>query len=157
MKRLMALILVMKVEAASAQELVQYVYPLAKQTVTSGFGTRRHPIANGWREHRGVDLRTKQGEPVRAIKDGLILKAGRAGGYGLRVTIYHGNGLVTVYAHLNKIEVAKGAYVRAGELIGAAGSTGAVTGPHLHFEVMQDGEHIDPEKYLYELTGKALG
>lgn len=116
--------------------------------VTSGFGTRLDPFLRQLALHTGVDLRAESGEPVRAAAAGRVAQAGRNGGYGLMVEVEHGNGLSTRYAHLSAIEVAVGASVAAGAIVGRAGSSGRSTGPHLHYEVRADGEPVDPLRFL---------
>jgi murein DD-endopeptidase MepM/ murein hydrolase activator NlpD len=112
--------------------------------LTSGFGWRVHPITGQRRFHAGVDLAVPTGTPVRAAAHGVVTAAGWRGGYGLAVVIDHGAGLTTLYAHLSEIGVPPGAHVTAGQVIGAVGSTGASTGPHLHFEVRVHGAPRDP-------------
>ena len=118
--------------------------PLEFSRVTSGFAMRMHPILNTWKQHNGVDYGAPTGTPVRTIGDGVVEFAGWQNGYGNVVHIKHGNELSTVYAHLSRLDVAKGAKVEQGETIGAVGQTGWATGPHLHFEVKIDGIQQDP-------------
>ena len=118
--------------------------PLEFSRVTSGFAMRMHPILNTWKQHNGVDYGAPSGTPVRTIGDGVVEFAGWQNGYGNVVHIKHGNELSTVYAHLSRLDVAKGAKVEQGETIGAVGQTGWATGPHLHFEVKIDGIQQDP-------------
>ncbi len=118
--------------------------PLEFSRVTSAFAMRMHPILNTWKQHNGVDYGAPSGTPVRTIGDGVVEFAGWQNGYGNVVHIKHGNELATVYAHLSRIDVAKGAKVEQGETIGAVGQTGWATGPHLHFEVKVDGVQQDP-------------
>jgi murein DD-endopeptidase MepM/ murein hydrolase activator NlpD len=116
--------------------------------ITSGFGSRRHPIFGTLRMHTGVDFSASTGTPVRAAADGVVVVAGERGGYGNTVTLDHGNALATLYAHLSRIAVGDGATVTRGSVVGYAGSTGYSTGPHLHFEVRINGNPVDPMKYL---------
>ena len=118
--------------------------PLEFSRVTSGFAMRMHPILNTWKQHNGVDYGAPTGTPVRTIGDGVVEFAGWQNGYGNVIHIKHGNERSTVYAHLSRIDVAKGAKVEQGETIGAVGQTGWATGPHLHFEVKIDGVQQDP-------------
>ncbi|HSJ15171.1 MAG TPA: M23 family metallopeptidase [Longimicrobiales bacterium] len=115
-------------------------------TMTSPFGLR----FRGWRPdvHEGVDISAPRGTPVRAMRAGEVLFAGRQGGYGLVVILAHGTNVRSLYAHLSRIDVAKGQRVRAGEGIGAVGQTGNATGPHLHFEVWRWGRPEDPVPLL---------
>jgi murein DD-endopeptidase MepM/ murein hydrolase activator NlpD len=116
--------------------------------VTSGFGQRLHPITGEYRLHAGLDIAAPSGAPVVAPADGVVAIAGEVGGYGLLVSIDHGGGLETRMAHLSRIDVAAGARVAAGDSVGAVGSTGLSTGPHLHFEVRAGGVAHDPARWL---------
>ena len=118
--------------------------PLEFSRVTSGFAMRVHPIFNTWKQHNGVDYAAPSGTPVRTIGDGVVEFAGWQNGYGNVVHIKHNGDLMTVYAHLSRIDIAKGAKVAQGDTIGAVGQTGWATGPHLHFEVKVDGVLQDP-------------
>ena len=112
--------------------------------VTDGFGMRIHPITGEEKFHSGIDIGASEGTPVGAAGAGEVTMAGWNGGYGNCVMINHGNGLETLYGHLSAIMVSVGDLVSAGQTIGAVGSTGNSTGPHLHFEISQNGELIDP-------------
>jgi murein DD-endopeptidase MepM/ murein hydrolase activator NlpD len=118
--------------------------PMEFSRVTSGFAMRFHPIAKTWRRHLGVDYAAPTGTPVRTVGDGLVDFAGWQNGYGNVVEIRHNNQRTTLYAHLSRIDVRKGQRVEQGDRIGAVGSTGWSTGPHLHFEFRVAGEHQDP-------------
>ena len=118
--------------------------PLEFSRVSSGYGMRFHPIHGGQRAHLGVDFAAPTGTPVRTVGDGVVSFAGWQGGYGNIVVVQHANDQQTAYAHLSRIDVRKGEKVAQGEFIGAVGSTGASTGPHLHFEFRDKGKHIDP-------------
>ncbi|MGH9042673.1 MAG: M23 family metallopeptidase [Acidimicrobiia bacterium] len=111
-------------------------------TLTSGFGPR------GGRHHDGIDLAVATGTPVRAARAGRVIAAGSSGGYGLKVDLDHGGGLVTRYAHLSRIDVRYGTDVTGGATIGLSGNTGESTGPHLHFEVRRNGAAHNPTGYL---------
>ena len=115
---------------------------------TSSFGMRRHPIHHTRRMHAGIDLAAAHGEPVRAAAGGTVLRAERAGGYGLLVEVEHPGGLTTRYAHLSRVDVREGDVLTRGHIVGRAGATGAATGPHLHFEVRVDGDPRDPIDFL---------
>jgi murein DD-endopeptidase MepM/ murein hydrolase activator NlpD len=112
--------------------------------LTSGFGERWHPLRGGYRFHAGVDLAAPTGSPLAATSDGVVTRAGYAGGYGLLITIDHGGGIETRYGHLSGVSVAVGQQVRAGQLIGFVGSTGESTGPHVHYEVRVNGRAVNP-------------
>ena len=120
--------------------------PLDFLRVTSNYGMRRHPILGFTRMHQGVDFGAREGAPVLAAADGVVLDAGPAGGYGNMIHLRHAGGWGTGYAHLSAFApgVAAGARVTRGEVIGFVGQTGLATGPHLHFEVSHDGVKLDP-------------
>lgn len=103
-----------------------------------------HPILGTWRAHNGVDYAAPTGTPVRTVGDGVVDFAGVQNGFGNVIFIRHRNGHETVYAHLSRIDVRKGQSVGQGETIGAVGSTGWSTGPHLHFEFRVNGQQRDP-------------
>ncbi len=116
--------------------------------VSSPYGWRRHPISGRRTFHTGLDIAAPTGTPVRVPAGGRVAFAGWNGGYGNYVVVDHGNGLRTAYAHLSRIHVRVGQTVDAGTSIGAVGSTGRSTGPHLHFEVKRNGSFVDPRAYL---------
>lgn len=122
--------------------------PVKKSVLTSRFGVRRDPINGRGKMHNGIDFSAKTGTPVRAAGSGVVIKAERKGGYGRVVYIDHGAGFVSRYAHLNSIEVKEGENVTSGVRIGTVGSSGRVTGPHLHFEIRVLGEAVDPAPFL---------
>ena len=121
--------------------------PLADRVETSPFGWRRDPFTGTTAYHRGVDLRAAYGEPIGAADAGTVVFAGEQRGYGQTVVVEHGNGIRTRYAHLSSVSTETGATVRAGEAIGRAGRSGRATGTHLHFEVTQNGQPIDPHSF----------
>ena len=126
--------------------------PLAEMDVSSPFGMRVHPIGKIRGLHPGVDFRCADGTPVYAAADGQVTRSYLSvgdpqkgtSGYGERIVIMHAGGAETSYAHLSKRLVAVGDAVRAGQLIGLSGNTGASTGPHLHFELKIDGRAVNP-------------
>jgi murein DD-endopeptidase MepM/ murein hydrolase activator NlpD len=120
--------------------------PMEFSRVTSGFSMRFHPILRTWRQHNGVDYAAPTGTPVRTVGNGTVDFAGWQNGYGNVVEIKHSNDRSTLYAHLSRIDVKKGQRVDQGARIGAVGSTGWSTGPHLHFEFRVNGAHHDPLK-----------
>lgn len=131
-----------------------FVRPLNTE-VTSGFGFRIHPITGIPKMHAGTDFScNKQAIPIYAIKSGTVQKAGwqnpnnHSAGFGQRVYIDHGNGLVSIYAHLSKINLSVGQKVNQGQVVGACGTTGSSTGMHLHLELIMNGQKVDPEPYL---------
>lgn len=123
------------------------VYPSAGE-ITSNFGWRVHPILGTDRFHAGVDFGADYGSPIQAAADGVVIIAEWYGGYGNTVVIDHGNGITSLYAHASELYVQEGQVVKAGEAIASVGSTGFSTGPHLHFEVREDGEPVDPFNFL---------
>lgn len=119
-------------------------YPLEFSRVSSGFGMRRHPIRGGWRAHKGIDYAAPTGTRVRAVADGLVEYAGRKGGYGNVVILRHNGQYSTVYGHLSRIMVRRGARVAQNDTIGLVGATGWATGPHLHYEFRIAGQARNP-------------
>jgi murein DD-endopeptidase MepM/ murein hydrolase activator NlpD len=129
--------------------LVPYRKPvLGEVEFSSGFGVRSDPFLGRPAMHTGLDFRASSGDPVRATADGKVENAGWSGGYGRMIEIDHGNGLSTRYGHLSEINVKVGDTIKIGQIIGAVGSTGRSTGPHLHYETRIDGEAVDPQKFL---------
>lgn len=124
----------------------QLAWPTAGR-VTSGFGWRTHPVYRTRRLHAGIDIPAPTGQGIVAAADGVIVSAGWRGGYGNAVVIAHSDGLATLYAHQSRLAVRAGQRVRRGQVIGAVGSTGLSTGPHLHFEVRVNGVPRDPMRY----------
>jgi murein DD-endopeptidase MepM/ murein hydrolase activator NlpD len=124
--------------------------PLEFSRVSSGFAMRLHPIHKTWKRHLGVDYAAATGTPIRAIGDGVVIQAGwNASGYGNVVEIRHRNAShTTLYAHMSRVAVRKGQSVGQGTVIGAVGSTGWSTGPHLHFEFRVGGAHQDPQRLV---------
>ncbi len=120
--------------------------PLEFRRISSRFGMRFHPILRVRRPHTGVDYSASSGTPVRTVGDGVVVRAGRQGGYGNAIDIRHPNGFVTRYAHLRSFArgVRAGARVGIGNTIGFVGMTGLATAPHLHFEVLVNGAHRNP-------------
>ena len=123
------------------------VHPV-KGIDSSGFGWRADPMHRRKKFHHGADYRADRGTPVHAAGAGVVVFAGRRGGYGKVVFLDHGGGLITRYAHLRAIDVEVGEAVTGDQPIGEVGSTGRTTGPHLHFEVRVDGRPIDPNLAL---------
>jgi len=118
--------------------------PLEFSRVSSGFGMRRHPIAQAWIKHQGIDYAAPTGTRVRAVGDGIVETAGMKGGYGKVVILRHQGQTTTVYAHLSRINVQRGQRVAQNDTIGAVGQTGWATGPHLHYEFRVAGEARNP-------------
>jgi len=118
--------------------------PMPYSRRTSGFGMREHPILQTMRAHMGVDYAAPVGTPVISVADGVVAESGFQGAYGNKVVIQHNANQSTAYAHLSRISVRKGQTVKQGDIVGAVGSTGLSTGPHLHFEFRINGRHVDP-------------
>ncbi len=106
--------------------------------------------------HEGVDLGADFGETVRASAAGTVVATGYDGGYGIKVDIDHGNGYHTWYAHLSRTDVAVGQRVYKGETIAAVGATGFATGPHLHYQIMFEGQPVDPSPFLHGVPSNVL-
>lgn len=120
------------------------LYRPADGPVTSGFGYRTHPLLRYRRMHSGIDIGAPSGSPVYAAADGEVYFASWRGGYGQCIILLHGSGMQTLYGHLSSIHVSSGQRVRRGQRIGAVGSTGLSTGPHLHFELRRNGVPVNP-------------
>ena len=118
--------------------------PVEFTRISSAFSMRMHPILKTWRAHNGTDLAAPTGTTVRTVSDGVVTFAGVQNGYGNVIYINHGNKTETVYAHLSAVNVKQGQSVEQGQKIGAVGSTGWATGPHLHYELRVNGEQRDP-------------
>ena len=123
-------------------------WPVSSHEITSGFGGRYHPIYGRYIFHDGIDIAADYGEPVHAADGGTVIYAGWISGYGNAVIIDHGNGMSTLYAHNESLNVSEGQGVSKGSVIAYAGSTGNSTGPHLHFEVRINDEPQNPLGYL---------
>lgn len=123
--------------------------------LSSHFGVRPDPVAakrkrrKRKRKHKGVDFVATRGTRVLAAGAGIVIKAARSGGYGRMVIIDHGDGLQTRYAHLQRIKVKRGEFLPAGAELGTVGSSGRTTGPHLHFEVRQNGVALPPQDVIH--------
>ena len=116
--------------------------------VTSGFGYRIHPIFGDKRFHSGVDISANSGTTIMAADAGTVVSAVYSSSYGNYVVISHGNGMVTLYAHMSSMAVSSGQTVTKGQTIGYVGSTGWSTGPHCHFEIKVNGQLVDPLSYF---------
>lgn len=141
-----------EVEADSFESAVvrtiAFAAPVEGYDVNSRFGMRRLSYEPRARMHEGLDYAAPTGTPVRSAADGVVLRTGDSNSYGRFVEVAHANGVTSFYAHLSRVEVAAGDRLEAGEPLGRVGATGRVTGPHLHFEIRQAGEQIDPSEFL---------
>lgn len=125
------------------------VVPVQNYRVSSAFGNREDPFGSGLLQmHKGMDMAVPEGTEVVACKGGRVAATGEDDVYGKWILLEHSNGIGSFYAHLSFVAVQSGTAVRSGEPIARSGSTGKVTGPHLHFEVRKDGNSVDPKKYL---------
>lgn len=123
--------------------------------LTSNYSRRRfHPILHVGRAHEGIDVAAPMGAPIIAPAAGVVTRVGRESGYGLSFEIDHGNGIVTRYAHCSRVSVRGGQRVTRGQLVGAVGSSGLATGPHLHYEIRVNGRVVDPLTFV--LPGTAI-
>ena len=127
------------------------LWPTEGGVISSDYGGRMAPIGGGYDWHPGIDIAVDFGAPVYAAAAGTVEMACWNGGYGRYVKLDHGNGYETAYGHMSGIAVEEGQVVRKGDFIGFAGSSGYSTGPHVHFEVLVDGEYVDP---MYMLSSK---
>ncbi len=132
--------------------------PVAFRRISSIFGGRRHPVLGIWRKHKGTDYAAAMGTPVRAVGDGVVVFAGRKGGYGNVIDIRHRNGFVSRYGHLRSFAkgIHRGSHVAIGSTIGAVGMSGLATGPHLHFEILVNGVQRDPKIALQMKGGDPI-
>ena len=124
-------------------------WPVLSTEITSKYGKRVHPISNKEKIHNGIDIKAVTGAAVMSSVDGTVTYAGRNGGYGNFIEVRRRDGLTVRYAHLNKINTAVGNNVKMGDKIGEVGSTGVSTGSHLHFEVLKDGNSVNPMDFEY--------
>jgi murein DD-endopeptidase MepM/ murein hydrolase activator NlpD len=122
--------------------------PVAGSEITSRFGYRKDPLLGTQAFHSGMDFRAETGHCIKAPAAGIVVTAGRSGGYGNMVELRHKSGMITRYGHLNSIHVNEGDALEQGEVLGEVGSTGRSTGPHLHYEIRVDGNPVDPARYL---------
>ena len=129
--------------------------PLEFRRISSSFGTRYHPILKRWKTHEGTDYAANAGTPVRSVGDAVVVRAGWAGGYGNLIELRHPNGYHTRYGHLRAFAsgIHVGAHVNIAQTIGYVGTTGLSTGPHLHFEVIVNGQQRDSRVALKNISG----
>jgi murein DD-endopeptidase MepM/ murein hydrolase activator NlpD len=123
-------------------------WPLRSQKISSAFGWRKHPLSGRVQFHRGLDLPANAGTVIRASLSGRVVRSEYQDGYGNLVELDHGHGFSTLYAHNQANLVAVGAWVKRGGPLARVGSSGRVTGSHLHFEIKKAGRHLDPQRFL---------
>jgi len=123
-------------------------FPLRSYRMTSAYGQRKSPFTGNMTMHQGIDLAAPEGTEVYAAADGVVTALGEDPVYGIYIIISHGERWSSLYGHLQKTETVLRSIVKSGSLIGRVGSTGQSTGPHLHFELRQDGRALNPEGYL---------
>jgi len=131
----------------AVREALPSAWP-AEGLFTSGYGWRRDPYRRGLRFHSGIDIANGYGTPIRAVASGTVSRSTYTSGYGNVVEIDHGFGIITRYAHMSRRRVRVGQRIERSDLLGTMGSTGRSTGPHLHFELIVDGNTQDPMTYL---------
>jgi hypothetical protein len=124
-------------------------FPLQNYRMTSAYGMRVNPVTGVYRLHPGMDLAAPAGTDVYAVGDGVVTEVGQDDIYGIYVIIRHNNNWASLYGHLQRAAVTLRSNVRSGSIIGWVGSTGQSTGPHLHFELRQNGRAQNPDKYLF--------
>ncbi len=136
-------------EAVQRYDGGKFTWPAPSYTrISDEYGYRMHPILNVKQFHNGVDMAAPSGTPILAAYDGTVVQAAYSNTMGNYVMLDHGDGLYTIYMHASALNVSKGENVSKGQKIGAVGSTGRSTGPHLHFSVRQDGSYVSPWSYL---------
>ncbi len=135
-------------EQLEQKSVTPNLWPTDCWEISSRYGNRYNPFGEGTEFHPGIDIPAGYGEPVYASAAGYVEEAGWYGGYGRYIKISHGNSYETAYGHLSSIDVGAGESVKKGDIIGYVGSSGYSTGPHLHFEVLVNGETINPLKVL---------
>jgi len=148
------------IQERSFQELVEYledqksllastpsIWPV-KGWLTSTFGYRTSPFTGRREMHKGLDIATRSGTPIISPADGLVVFAGREGGFGNMVVIDHGYGITTRFGHCSALDVKLGQKVKRGDVIARVGNTGRSTGPHVHYEVAVNGVSVNPSRYI---------
>jgi murein DD-endopeptidase MepM/ murein hydrolase activator NlpD len=122
--------------------------PVDHYYVASSYGKRRDPINRKWSVHRGVDLAGRMRQKIHSVAPGRVKYAGWKGRFGRYIEIDHGHGIITRYGHLRRLSVKRGQKVTHRQIIGHLGSSGRSTGPHLHYEILVNGKHVDPIKFV---------
>ena len=130
------------------EEVLPSGRPVKTGYISSEFGFRRDPFNGRRKMHKGVDYAGPTGTDIYSVGGGVVSYVGQRSGYGNVVEVDHGDGLISRYAHLSMQKVKEGQIVKKGDLVAAMGSTGRSTGPHLHLEVLKNGEQLNPREYL---------
>jgi murein DD-endopeptidase MepM/ murein hydrolase activator NlpD len=130
-----------------------FYFPLRDFRITSTFGPRINPVTGNYSNHQGLDLAAPEGTPVYAAREGRVSAQGEDPIYGLYIIVTHNDNWVSLYGHLSRIETTLQQQVNSSTLIGRVGSTGQSTGPHLHFELRQNGVSQDPQRLLRLFQG----
>jgi murein DD-endopeptidase MepM/ murein hydrolase activator NlpD len=139
-----------KEEMLSSIPAIQPVSNKQLDHIASGFGMRMHPIYKVMKMHTGLDFASAIGTEIYASGDGIVEEVeDKFSGYGRSIVIKHGFGYQTLYAHMSVIKVRRGQKVKRGDVIGLVGNTGTSSGPHLHYEVIKDGQKIDPANFFF--------
>lgn len=126
----------------------EFAKPLDQLKVTSAFGMRKHPVLKKMMKHQGVDFSAEKGTPVYSLAEGTVIEADKKGNYGNTVVIQHADNMRSLYAQLSEILVKKDQVIKKGEIIGKVGNSGLSTAPHLHFEIRQNNQPVNPADYL---------
>lgn len=134
----------------SALSHVPSIRPVDTGWLTSSFGRRKDPFTGKSKFHRGLDYSVPTGTPVHATADGVVKSIRNDRGLGKLIRIDHGNGVVTTYAHLSKWKVKQGQKVKRGDVIAESGNSGRSTAPHVHYEVANNGQYVDPRPYIIQ-------
>ena len=135
--------------AGPVTRMIAFVAPLRDRAINSAYGLRRLAGESAARQHKGIDIAAPRGTTVFVAAEGEVVRTGYdAGGYGRFIEVTHPNGMSTLYAHLSRVDVARGDRLGDGERIGLVGSTGRSTGPHLHFEVRRNQTQVNPVSVL---------
>jgi len=134
-------------------ESIPAIVPTEGHYISESYGMRMHPILKIKKMHTGIDIINNVGTSVKASGKGKVVFAGVKGGYGLTVEIDHGFGYQTIYAHLSKINVKEGQIVNRNQLIAKSGNSGLSSGPHLHYEVLHNGQNLNPAEFFFDEYG----
>lgn len=138
-----------KEKLLAAMPAIQPIENKDLRRISSGYGSRYHPILKIRRMHHGIDFASNVGAKIYATADGTVKKAARVGGFGRMIEIDHGFGFETRYAHLSQMDVRPGQKVKRGQVIGTVGNSGISTGPHVHYEIRKNGQTVDPINYFH--------